>query len=108
MRSHPVISAHRSVSPSAVEPRPVVVRTVPWNRVGWFVLTVVIGMQIGPIAIPLGHTVDGTRWADWLDLIVPYAVLGLAAWLLQGLAARRDGWFLLAAAGVVFTQGHGL
>jgi hypothetical protein len=86
----------------------VVVRPVPWNRVGWLVLVIVVGMQIGPLAEPLGSTVDRTRWADWLDLTVPYVVLALAAWTLQGLVARRDNWVLLAVGGVVFTQGHGL
>jgi hypothetical protein len=83
-------------------------RPVPWGRVGWFVLAVVIGMQIGPIAIPLGRTVDHTRYADFLDLLTPYAVLGTAAWVLAGLSARRSSWVVLAVGGVVFTQGHGL
>ena len=88
--------------------RPSLLRPVPWGRVGWFVLAVVIGMQIGPIAIPLGHTVDHTRYADFLDLLTPYAVLGTAAWVLAGISARRTSWILLAVGGIVFTQGHGL
>ncbi|MDX6228255.1 MAG: hypothetical protein QOI76_1645 [Frankiales bacterium] len=107
MRSRSVISLPRTSS-AALPERPKVLRPAPWGRVGWFVLAVVLGMQIGPIAVPLGHTVDRTRWADWIDLAVPYFVLGLAAWVLSGLTARRSSWVLLAAGGVVFTQGHGL
>ena len=107
MRSQPVISLSRT-SPVGLADRPDVLRPVPWGRVGWLVLAIVVGMQIGPIAIPLGHTVDGTRWADWLDLTTPYFVLGLAAWALSGVAARRSSWVILAVGGVIFTQGHGL
>ena len=106
MRSHSVISLPRTTPASAGPPD--APGPVGWGRVGWWVLAIVVGMQIGPIAIPLGHTVDRTRWADWLDLTVPYLVLGLAAWVLSGLAARRDSWVLLAVGGVIFTQGHGL
>src|SRR5438094_2895534 len=107
MRSHSVVAPTRSVVTPEVDASPVV-RPVPWGRVGALVLAIVVGMQIGPIAIPLGHTVDRTRWADWLDLTVPYLVLGLAAWTLQGLVGRRDSWVLLAVGGLVFTQGHAL
>src|SRR4051794_5623826 len=104
MRPHPVISLPRTTAAIGSG----AAQSTPWGRAGWFVLAVIVGMQIGPIAIPLGHTVDRTRWADWLDLAVPYLVIGLAAWTLQGLAARRSTWIVLAAGGVMFTQGHGL
>jgi hypothetical protein len=101
MRTQQVISLPVVASTSVLHP-------VPWGRVGGLVLAVVIGMQIGPIAIPLGHTVDHTRWADFLDLATPYFVLGTAAWVLNGLTARRSSWVMLAIGGVIFTQGHGL
>ena len=99
---------HTLPRPALTLDKPSLLRPAPWGRVFWFVLAVVIGMQIGPIAIPLGRTIDHTRYADFLDLLTPYAVLGTAAWVLAGLAARRTSWFVLAVGGVVFTQGHGL
>jgi hypothetical protein len=103
MRPHSVITLTTATSTDNPALPP-----APWGRIGGFVLAVVVGMQIGPIAIPLGHTVDRTRWADWLDLTVPYLVLGLAAGALSGLAARRSSWVVLAVGAVIFTQGHGL
>jgi hypothetical protein len=103
MRTHPLAAA-----PVLPLTTPVFVHPVPWARVGWFVVAVVVGMQIGPIAIPLGHTVDHARWADFLDLATPYAVLGTAVWVLAGVAARRTSWVVLGVGGVIFTQGHGL
>jgi hypothetical protein len=108
MWSHSVISVPHTNPAVPALARPAFRRPVPWGRVGGFALAVVVGMQLGPIAIPLGKTVDRTRWADWLDLTVPYLVLGLAAWVLSGVTARRSSWIVLAAGGVVFTQGHGL
>ncbi|MBV6528668.1 hypothetical protein HT659_09705, partial [Ursidibacter maritimus] len=48
---------------------------------GWFGLTVIIGMQAGTVFKPLG-TAGDTRVADWVDLLTPYAILGSAAMVL--------------------------
>jgi hypothetical protein len=77
-------------------------------------VSVIVFMQIGTLARPLGD-VGGTRAADWLDLLTPWAVLGSAAWVLlrrqaQVSAARPDplAWALLGVGGIAFAQGKGL
>ena len=40
---------HTLTRPAPVTAKPSLLRPVPWGRVGWFVLAVVIGMQIGPM-----------------------------------------------------------
>ena len=58
----------------------------PW--LGWFALSVIIGMQAGTVFRPLGSAGD-TRVADWVDLLTPSAVLGPSAGALAR-AKRRD------------------
>lgn len=77
----------------------------PW--LGWFALTVIVGMQAGTIFQPLGG-VGETRVADWVDLLTPYAVIGTAAMVLVRAAAGRSQWVLLAVGGVAFALGKGL
>ncbi len=77
------------------------------RRLAWFAVTVVLAHHLGTALEPLGGQGD-TRWADWVDLAVPYVVVGAAA---ATLAAARPGWrhwLLLAAAGLLYTQGHGI
>jgi hypothetical protein len=77
-------------------------------------LSVVVFMQIGTFARPLGD-VGGTRAADWLDLLTPWAVIGSAAWVMSRYAhltakAGPDiwGWITLAVGAVAFAEGKGL
>ena len=77
-------------------------------------LSIVVFMQIGTLAKPLGE-VGHTRVADWLDLLTPWVVVGFAALTLVRatmLTSRRRpdraSWLLLGAGTVAFAQGAGL
>ena len=72
-----------------------------------FAVTVVVGHHVGTIFGPLGE-VGTTRWADWIDLVVPYAVVATAAVALSAAEATRRDWIALAATGILYTQGHGI
>lgn len=50
----------------------------------------------------------GTSWVDWADLLLPYAVLGLAGSVLAAARAGRRLWLLFAAGGLLYAQGHGI
>ena len=74
-----------------------------------FALAVVIGHHVGVGVGPLGdvgHT--GTRWADWVDLLVPYVVVGAAVAALAAIRTDRAGWLLFIAAAIAYAQGHGI
>jgi hypothetical protein len=88
------------------------------HAVGWplatLALAVVVFMQIGTFARPLGD-LGPVRAADWLDLLTPWAVVGAAAWVLVrcraatvGAPADRLAWGLLAVGGLAFAEGKGL
>jgi hypothetical protein len=80
---------------------------VTGRRLAAFAGVVVIGHHTGTALAPLGD-VGPTRWADWVDLVLPYALLGAAAWVLLGVRASRQAWWLLGLGAVVYTQGHGI
>lgn len=72
-----------------------------------FAVAVSIGQHTGVISEPLGE-IGTTRVADWLDLAVPYAVVGIAAAFLASVVAPRRAWLIFAAGGIAYTQGHGI
>jgi hypothetical protein len=72
-----------------------------------FGVATVVGMHAGTVFKPLG-TVGTTRWADWVDLLTPWAVLGAAALVLLAARAPARGWVALAVGGLLFAEGHGL
>jgi hypothetical protein len=76
-------------------------------RLAWFAVAVSVGHHVGTALGPLGGPGD-TRWADWADLAVPYLVVGCAAATLAAVGPGRREWMLLAAAGLLYTQGHGI
>ncbi len=45
---------------------------------------------------------------DWADLLLPYAVLGLAAGTLLAAGVGRRTWIGFGVAGLLYTQGHGI
>jgi hypothetical protein len=77
------------------------------RRLAVFAATVIVAHHVNTALGPLGD-VGTTRWADWVDLVVPYAVVGTAAAVLDAVRARRREWIALAATGVLYTQGHGI
>lgn len=72
-----------------------------------FALAVNVGHHVGVAAGPLGE-IGTTRVADWIDLAVPYAVVGVAAALLVSVQASRRAWFVFCAGAIAYTQGHGI
>ena len=77
------------------------------RRLAAFAAAVILGHHVGTALEPLG-SVGTTRWADWVDLAVPYVVLACAAGTLAAVRPTRGEWILLAAAGILYTQGHGI
>jgi hypothetical protein len=77
------------------------------RRLAWFAVAVILGHHLGTALGPLGGPGD-TRWADWADLAVPYVIVGSAAATLAAVRPGRREWLLLAAAGLLYTQGHGI
>lgn len=73
----------------------------------WFAVAVVVGMQAGTIFKPLG-SVGETRLADWIDLAVPFAILGCAVMALASAGAGRSAWIVMFSGGVAFALGHGV
>ena len=105
--------ALRSAASTGTTPRPGSVHGVGWPLAA-LALAVVVFMQIGTFARPLGD-VGPVRAADWLDLLTPWAVVGAAAWVLircragtVGAPADRLAWVLLAVGGLAFAEGKGL
>jgi hypothetical protein len=79
----------------------------PWRPLAWFAVVFAIGQQAGTVFRFLGDVGD-TRWADWVDLLTPWAVLGLGLLVLLRATARRALLIGYAAAGLLFTEGHAL
>ncbi len=77
----------------------------------WAIFAVVTSLchHAGPAFGPLGDVFRGTRYADYIDIITPFAVVGLGAWLLlavPGVSTRR--WGAFAFASIVYVEGHGM
>jgi hypothetical protein len=83
-----------------------------WSTERWllvFALVLAVGHHVGEAFKWLGEVGDsGTRWADWIDLAVPYVVVGAAVGTVVRAGADRIGWFLFGLGAVVYTQGHGI
>jgi hypothetical protein len=77
------------------------------RRLAWFVVAVIVGHHVGTWFGPLGGPGD-TRWADWIDLVVPFLVVGAAAATLAAAGPGRREWVLLGVSGLLYTQGHGI
>jgi hypothetical protein len=77
------------------------------RRLAAFAVAVVVGHHTGVLWDWLG-SVGTTNWADWIDVAVPYAVLGFAAAVLSGARADGRAWIVFAAGGLAYTQGHGI
>lgn len=58
--------------------------------------------------LPAWEGPSGTRWNDWLDLLVPWLVLGPAAWVLLVAGASARVWAAFAAGALLYASGHGI
>jgi hypothetical protein len=63
--------------------------------------------HLGFAAAGLG-SLGETRWADWLDLAVPYLVLGPAGVALAGAGAGTAHWSVFAVGSIAYANGHGI
>lgn len=83
-----------------------------WSVERWlllFAIALAVGHHVGEAFKWLGDVGDtGTRWADWIDLVVPYLVVGTAAVTLFRAAADRFSWAAFGFGAVLYTQGHGV
>lgn len=79
----------------------------PGRRLAAFAVAVNIGHHVGVVSEPFGE-IGTTRVADWIDLAVPYAVVGLAAAFLVAVDAPRRAWLVFGAGAIAYTQGHGI
>jgi hypothetical protein len=75
---------------------------------GWFAVAVIIGHHVGTFFGPLGELGGRTEWADWIDLLVPYAVVGTALTALLAAGADRRAWLLAAVGAIAYVEGHGI
>ena len=67
-----------------------------------------VGHHLGLLPDGLGQGPDGTRWAYWLDLLLPCVVLApAAATLAAARAPARLSW-LLGLGAVAYASGHGV
>lgn len=73
-----------------------------------FAVAVIIGHHIGVLLKPLGNLGPGVEWADWVDLLTPYAVVGTALGVLLAAGATRRAWLIAALGTVVYVEGHGV
>ncbi len=64
--------------------------------------------HLGLLPAGLGSAPEGTRWADWLDLVVPWLVLGPAAVAMWAAPANARSWVVFGAGVVAYTSGHGI
>jgi hypothetical protein len=64
--------------------------------------------HLGSLPDGLGDGPDGTRWADWLDLAVPWLVLTPAALTLWADRSPPRTWIVFGAGVVAYTSGHGI
>lgn len=82
-------------------------RTVTRRWLAVFGGVLVVGHHTGTALASLG-TVGPTRWADWVDLVLPYALIGSAAAVLVAAAARPRAWVVFGIGAVVYSQGQGI
>lgn len=64
--------------------------------------------HLGLLPEGLGTTVDDTRWADWLDLAIPWLVLVPAALTLRAAPVTPRAWWVFGAGALAYASGHGI
>jgi hypothetical protein len=64
--------------------------------------------HLGLLPDGLGDGPDGTRWADWLDLAVPWLVLTPAALTIWADHPPVRTWVVFGAGVIAYTSGHGI
>jgi hypothetical protein len=78
---------------------------------GWLLaagLAYAVLHHVGTLPDGLGVLGDGTRRADWIDLLTPYVVLLPALAALRAAQPARPIWIVFAVGAVAYSQGHGI
>ena len=84
-------------------------RSLTYSR--WLAVTALsytVLHHVGLLPAGLGSGPDGTRWADWVDLAVPWLVLAPAAMTMHAASATTRAWAVFGAGVVAYTSGHGI
>ena len=95
--------------PGAAERRPPAAPAPGWDR--WLAVTALayaLLHHVGSLPDGLGPAGHDTRWADWIDLLTPYAVLVPAGLALRAARSPAPQWVLFAAGALLYAQGHGV
>ena len=71
-------------------------------------LAYVVLHHLGLLPSGLGAAPDDTQWADWLDLAVPWLVLGPAALTLWAAQPAARTWVLFGVGVVAYASGDGI
>jgi hypothetical protein len=77
----------------------------------WLALTALsyaVLHHLGLLPDGLGAGPDDTRWADWLDLAVPWLVLLPAAMTLRAARPDERTWWVFGAGALAYVSGHGV
>jgi hypothetical protein len=64
--------------------------------------------HLGVLPDGLGEGPHATRWVDWVDLLVPYLVVGPALLALAVASTDRRGWWTALVGAGLYVQGHGI
>jgi hypothetical protein len=64
--------------------------------------------HFGLLPSGLGAAPEDTRWADWLDLLVPWLVLVPAVLTVAAAKADARTWALFGAGALAYASGHGI
>ena len=64
--------------------------------------------HLGLLSGVLGDAPRGTRWIDWVDLLVPYLVIGPAVWAAVAAPLARRWWPVLVVGAIAYASGHGI
>lgn len=70
--------------------------------------TYAVGHHLGLLPDGLGRGPEGTRWADWLDLALPWLVLVPAALTLRSADAAPRTWAVFGCGALTYASGHGI
>ncbi|WP_344594121.1 hypothetical protein [Actinomadura vinacea] len=82
----------------------------PARHLPWLALTAVAYALTHHTGVGLAWlgTIGDTRWADWIDILTPYAVLLPAAAVLRAAHAGPRTWTLYLLGAITYVEGHGI
>jgi len=78
------------------------------RALGWSGVAYVLCHHLGLLPSGLGPGPSDTRWADWLDLAVPWLVLAPAAVALRAAGVTSRVWVVFGAGVTAYASAHGI